>query len=166
MNQILISQLESLLDKDQTNIKLFREDKISEDNLVQIQKDNFIFIKQFIKENGFPFINVSSEKAYRAAFLVIQHSGETAYLQETIDLFNNKTDKEIIKSDLAYLIDRVRILNKQLQLYGTQYRIEHKNVTFFDLEDESNIEKRRKEMNMESFEDYKKKVKEMIVNKD
>jgi hypothetical protein len=151
-------KLEELFDTDQENIKLFRDGKISTDELIKRQNDGAETIKEVISEEGFPFIKNSSEKAYNAAFLMIQHSSDMELMMSTIDMFRDNEDS-IIKPHLAYLIDRVRVIEEKPQLYGTQYKNINGEIEFFEIEDLDNIEQRRKEMEMESFEDYKKKIK-------
>ncbi len=60
---------------------------------------------------------------------------------------------EVISKDLAMLEDRVRVGKNQLQLYGTQFRQmagEHKPQP---IEDEANVDERRKKMGLDSLEE-------------
>jgi hypothetical protein len=163
MNHRYTEQLELVFDKDQSAIKQFREGAISGTQLGEIQANHANSLRTLIHREGFPFINETSEKAYRAAFLVIQHSEDIEWMEEIIFLLQNKNEREIIRTDLAFLIDRLRILKKQPQLYGTQYRVhDDKTFTFFDIEDETGLEARREKMGLESFKSYKEKIEKVL----
>lgn len=154
-----IKELELTLDRDQEAIKDFKIGKINLDKIKLIQKENLKVLEDYINEFGFPFKNSSSEKAYTAGFLIVQHSGDIDLINKTIKLFKGKNNNEILKSDLAYLIDRSRILAGKSQLYGTQFKkLEDGSVTFLNIEDEENLDNRRKEMEMTSFAEYKKMI--------
>lgn len=61
------------------------------------------------------------------------------------------------------MIDKARVIQNLPQVYGTQYRVDaQKNVTFIEIEDPENLEKRRQEMGMETFKGYCAKVKDIF----
>ena len=56
---------------------------------------------------------------------------------------------------MVYLIDRSRVLQNLLQIYGTQYKIlEDGKIGLFPIENPEGVDERRKEMEMESLENY------------
>lgn len=59
-------------------------------------------------------------------------------------------------SSLALLIDRVRMRNDEKQLYGSQVRRNPNTGAFepFPIEDESNVDIRRKEVGLGPLADY------------
>ena len=62
--------------------------------------------------------------------------------------------------------DKVRVIQKLPQLYGTQYNISEDGVLkYLDIENPEEIEKRREEYGMESFEEYKKVVEKSFQSK-
>lgn len=158
MNTNAIKIFEDIFYFDQQAIKDFRAGKIRVEDLVEAQRENSEKIKDLIKEQGFPFINISSEKAYKAAFLSIQHSDDIKLIEQTAELFSGKTDAEIVRGDMAYLIDRARIFQNQPQVYGTQFKKIDGQIEFFEIEDIKNLDTRRKNLGMTSFEEYKKMI--------
>ncbi len=155
MNTSIILEFENIFDRDQEGIKSFREGKISSSDLSRMQNDQFNEVKSLIEVNGFPFINTSSQKAYKAAFLAIQHSGDVEHMREVLNLFMEKDDSQIVRGDIAFLADKIRVLEKKPQLYGTQFRKEDGGVFFFEIEDEKNIDVRRAQLGLSPFKEYK-----------
>lgn len=154
----MISQLELIFDKDQTNIKLFKKGEIDYRKLIKVNNDNLMFVKDFIKMYGFPYIDVTSKKAYDAVFLVVQHSSDVEYMKNIVAILEKKMAGQINKPHIAYLTDRIRVIEKRPQVYGTQYKIVDGKIVFFQIEDFQNINYRRNNLGMTNFEDYKRKI--------
>ena len=153
----LIEKIESVTDVDQTSIKLYKLGKISRLELEKISKKHCLLLKELISAHGFPFKDTTSEKAYLSAFLITQHSNDMELMENVVDIFSTAKGFQINKAHTAYLVDRIRLNKGLLQLYGTQF-IRQKNGTleFHTIEDEENVDKRRKEMGMSSLEEYRK----------
>ena len=104
---------------------------------------------------GFPYKNTFSPEAYTAAFLVVQHSSNASLIEKVIKIFSEANNSQINKPDMVYLIDRSRVLQNLLQIYGTQYKIlEDGKIGLFPIENPEGVDERRKEMEMESLENY------------
>lgn len=153
-----IKLIEDLYDVDQESIRLFRLAKLTSLDLEKINLKNTDTLKQIIANHGFPFKDIASEKAYTATFLIVQHSGNINFMKKTIELFSNANRSQINKKDLGYLIDRLRICKNMPQLYGTQYKKVDDKIEFIPIEDIAGLEKRRAEMEMGSWDDYKKLI--------
>ncbi len=158
--------LETIIETDQQAIKDFRAGKIKSTDLMEINRNNVATVKKIITEIGFPTINLTSQKAYKAAVLVVLHSGDIDFLNESIKNLQNIDSISIQKRDVAYMIDKVRVIQKLPQLYGTQYNISEDGVLkYLDIENPEELEKRREEYGMESFEEYKKVVEKSFQSK-
>ncbi len=155
--------LETIMETDQQAIKDFKAGKITASNLTEINRKNVDIVKKIIAEIGFPTINLTSQKAYKAAMLVVLHSGDIEFLNESIKNLQNADPVSIQKRDIAYMIDKARVIKKLPQLYGTQYNIDKDGVfKYIDIERPEDLEKRRAEYGMESFEEYKKIVEKSL----
>ncbi len=133
--------------------------------LARINKKNVEIVKHIISKIGFPTINLTSQKAYKAAVLVVLHSEDIELLNQTIELLQKIDPKFIEQRDIAFMIDKVRVIQRLPQLYGTQYRVASKSVVeFIEIEKLEHIEQRRADLGMESFDEYKKKVEQSIVD--
>lgn len=158
--------LEAIMETDQQAIKDFKAGKISTSDLIEINKKNVDTIKIIISEIGFPLITLTSQKAYKAAVLVVLHSEDFEFLNQSIKFLQNANPISIQRRDIAYMIDKIRLLQKLPQLYGTQYYIDKDGVIkYVDIEKPEELEKRRKEYDMESFEEYQNTVKQSLSNK-
>ncbi len=155
----LIKKIESLYDVDQRSIRLYKSGKLSGLALEKINLEQTGILKKIITKRGFPFKNVASEKAYVSAFLVVQHSDDLDFMENVKDIFLNSNDLQVDKSNLGYLTDRIKVLKGLPQIYGTQYKNANAGrISFFDIEDMKNVDKRRKKLGMETFAQYQKRV--------
>jgi hypothetical protein len=163
MDKEKIKEIESLLNKDQKAIRDFKDGNITIAEIEKIQKTNTSYILGIIEKFGFPFKNSASEKAYKSAFLVIQHSGDVNVMDRIISVFLKASKEEIDKKELAYLIDRSRILKKLPQVYGTQYKqLPNNQIDFFQIEKAEDVDIRRAEFGMETLGEYKKRAESFL----
>jgi hypothetical protein len=154
---------EDLAEIDQNSIRDFNEKKITGDQLVFSRQQNLDRLHELIDQCGFPYIDKTSHQAYKGAILTILHSGLIDLMTETLKIIENAPLGAVEKRDMAYLIDKIRILQKRPQVYGTQYLINLEGVvTFVEIEDIANINRRRELFGMETFEEYKKLVMENV----
>lgn len=94
----------------------------------------------------------TSFSANAALFLVIQHSDLTTQLKY-LPMMNDAVNKGKARpQDLAYLIDRVNMNQGRFQIYGSQIS----GSSFFPIEDELNVNSRRKAVGLGKIEDYAK----------
>jgi len=150
--------LELVYKNDQQAIRDFRAGKIDAVKLKSINLENIRILQEILKNSDFPTINRTSHLAYKAAILVTLHSGDLKLLNTVIDFIQKVPKPEVEKSDIAFLIDKSRILKNLPQLYGTQFKKRVDGVIeFIEIEDLNNIDKRRAELDMEPFESYRKK---------
>jgi hypothetical protein len=64
---------------------------------------------------------------------------------------------EIPAQQMAYLTDRVRVAEKQKQVYGTQFE----DLEPFPIEDEANVDKRRQQVGLPPLAEYRKSIEAM-----
>ena len=123
----------------------------------QVDIKNTDKLKRIILEMGWPTKSKFGEEAAHAAWMIAQHSDkETAFQRLCLEAMKNLSEDEIEKADLALLEDRVRIKEGKPQLYGTQFSVsEDGKFEPEPIEDENNLDKRRKEMGLEPFLEYK-----------
>lgn len=122
----------------------------------KLNEENLSRLEEIIAENGWPKISEVKGSAAQAAFLIVQHSSievQEKYLPIMKEAAENG---EANWSSLALLIDRVRIRNDKPQLYGSQVRRNSETGAFepFPIEDEPNVDKRRKEVGLGPLADY------------
>jgi nitrate reductase NapAB chaperone NapD len=161
MNKIInhTRTLEVIINTDQHAINDFKAGKITSLELAEINRKNVDLVKQIISEIGFPTINLTSRKAYKAAVLVVLHSEDIDLLNQSIESLQKIDWKLIEKRDIGFMIDKARVIQKRPQLYGTQYRINSDlAIEFIEIEKPELLEQRRAALGMESFDEYIKVV--------
>ncbi|WP_256012199.1 DUF6624 domain-containing protein [Desertivirga xinjiangensis] len=117
---------------------------------------NLLKVRPIIDSIGWPGPYEVGNKGGLAIFLVIQHSN--AEVQEKyLPLMRSAAMKgNAILANLALLEDRVAISNGRKQLYGSQVFVDPKTNSYFlaPIEDEKNLNLRRKEMDLQPIEEY------------
>lgn len=138
------------------------------EQLHQIDQSNTDRLKDIIKEHSWLTKQLVGVEGVGAAFLIIQHSPDTAFKEEMLPYLEQSylRNEGISGQQLALLTDRILIAQGKAQIYGTQADLSEGQVVFSPIEDEANVDKRRKKMNMPPLEFYRKLVEEMYGIKD
>jgi len=112
-------------------------------------------IERILQQYGYPGKHLVGEKQNVTTWLVIQHA-PLAVQEKYLPLIQKAADQgELGKSNLALLIDRIRIYRGQKQLYGSQVTLGADGKNSFDpIEDEVNVDKRRAEVGLSPLKDY------------
>jgi len=125
-----------------------------------IDEKNLLIVTSIIDSLGWLGKDKIGKDANLALFVVIQHANKLEIMEKYLPIMKEASKKgNVDKKQLAYLIDRVEMLNNRKQIYGTQYSVDQKGEIVFDnLLDSSNLNARRKSMNLESIENYIKEI--------
>ena len=117
---------------------------------------NLVWAEKILVEHGYPGKSMVGVSAAGAIWLVIQHA-PLEKQEQYLPLITEAADKgEILKSNWALLIDRIRMRQGKTQLYGSQVVRDEATGQWklHDIEDEANVNKLRAEAGMEPLEDY------------
>ena len=122
-----------------------------------IDSTNLIQIEQLIAQYGWPGKSFVGEEGNKTIFLVIQHS-DLATQEKYFPLLQNSVAKnESSAPDLALLQDRILMRQGKKQIYGSQIvRDSTGSWKFYPIEDEKNVNLRRKKIGMQPLEEYAK----------
>ena len=122
-----------------------------------IDYDNTDFMKRLVSEGGWPKISEVGKKAANIAWLLVQHADhDLTFQKECLKLIQKLDEGEVNKADVAYLVDRILVAEGKPQIYGTQFYNEANRLTPRKIKDKANLDKRRREVGLESFKSYKK----------
>lgn len=146
---------------DQDARRNYREDSSLLAKVLDIDKANLVQMKRITKDFGWPTASLVSKRASHMSWLLVQHADSDVKFQEyCLDLMKKSLkNNEVSKKDIAYLSDRIAVNKGKPQIYGTQfYKNKKKQLVPRPITDIKNLEKRRKEADLESFETYKKKI--------
>ena len=106
----------------------------------------------------FNFVFLVGEMAAGGAFLLLQHA-DLETQKKYLPLLREATAAGEAKSaDLPLLEDRVRMLDGEKQLYGSQLmRGEDGKPALWPIEDEEHVDERRAQVGLEPIADYLKR---------
>jgi hypothetical protein len=130
----------------------------------EIDHDNTERMKEIIKQFGWPGKSLVGTDGANAAWLLVQHADhDPSFQKQCLELLQAAMKKgEATCQQLAYLTDRVLTGENKKQVYGTQFRRVDGKLLPFPIEDEANVDKRRKEVGLESLADYLKSAQEFL----
>ncbi|MDP2651471.1 MAG: hypothetical protein Q8O98_02665 [bacterium] len=148
----------SLLEQDQSNIRQYKTNKISQDDFASSQERVVEQFKSYIKSKGFPFRDVFGQEVYKAAIVLSLHA-DVEFLKLILENIKEVGEGQIDVGDKAYFIDRLLVLEGKSQVYGTQYKKSSDgDIEFFPIEDNENVDKRRSELGLGPLSEYKVKA--------
>lgn len=110
-------------------------------------------IKRIITEYGFPTVGLIGRDALSAFWLLVQHQRYERKLQEEA-----LAKCDFLPNEKALLTDRILINNGEKQIYGTQFQRSGSMFEPFPIENEKEVNKRRKDMGLSTLEEYLKEV--------
>ena len=131
------------------------------DRMREVHERNAARLLAVVQEHGWPGRSSVGERAAQAAWLILQHAISRPLVQRN-GLSALKTAAaagEVPLAQVAMLEDRVRSNEGRRQLYGTQFDWdEHGQLSPLPIEDEGNVDKRRREVGLGPLaEDIKRK---------
>jgi len=125
----------------------------------KVDKENTKKLKKIIEKYGWLSISVVGKKVSHDAWLLVQHADHDIKFQEKcLELMNkifesNKND--VLKKDVAFLTDRIRVNKHRPQIFGTQFYINKQKILVpRPIKNEKDIDKRRKEYGLPFFKSY------------
>lgn len=126
--------------------------------VVEIDRKNTVRMKEIVKQHGWPGKSLVGKDGAHAAWLLVQHADRDREFQKRcLKLLTDAVKKdEAAGADLAYLTDRVRVGDKKKQVYGTQFRKVDGKWEPYPIEDEVNVDRRRKAVGLSSMAEYRK----------
>lgn len=126
-------------------------------------------IKQLLAQHGWFNVSKWGKQTDNQAWLLVQHADHDPAFQKSVLRMLSKLykSKETNPSNYAYLWDRVAssfndITKRKPQRYGTQGQcVGPGKWEPLPMEDEKNVDKRRKEVGLPTLEEYKKNFKDI-----
>ncbi len=149
----IIDKLQKMFDEDQA---MRNSDTWDE----SIDHRNTERLKSIIDEIGWPTISKVGEKSSNIAWCLAQHADhDLSFQKRCLELMKSVPEGDISKRNIAYLEDRIAVAEGRPQLYGTQFYTNAKGeLVPQPIYDFNNINKRRTDMGLETFEEYQKRM--------
>lgn len=161
LNKDLIAELETIREEDQQyrqqlNDADEEQRKTLWEKIEFYDSVNLIKIEKIIGQYGYPGKSLVGEGMSSVAWLVIQHSPlevQEKYLPLMEEAASNG---EMSKSNLALLVDRIRMRNGKNQIYGSQLSKDPEDgqMHLYPVEDIENLNQKRAEVNLGPIEEY------------
>jgi hypothetical protein len=136
------------------------EVKAALERMGTVDKENLAWLKGVVDKHGWPGKRMVGPDGALGAFLIAQHASDLDFMARCLDGL-----KEAYKAGdadgqwVALMTDRVLVLkDKKKQLYGTQLMPEDGKLVPQPIEDEANVDARRKELGLPPLADYLKMV--------
>ena len=111
-------------------------------------------MKEIVSQIGWPTISKVGKEASHASWLLVQHADRDVPFQIfCLKLMKVWSLKEVDSVDIAYLTDRIRVNQGLNQVYGTQYRKRGSLEWPCPIENESEVNSRRKIMGLDTLQE-------------
>ncbi|MGW0435747.1 DUF6624 domain-containing protein [Micromonospora sp. NPDC003197] len=131
---------------------------------VEVDHVNTARLKEIIDQIGWPTVSKVGAEASSAAWLVAQHAPDDLdFMKRCLLLMQQAGPGEVKLSNIALLDDRVRIIQDQPQVYGTQFCNTGNGWDPFPIEDPERVNERRAAMGLDTFEDDVARIREMYT---
>jgi hypothetical protein len=167
INEELRKELADRVEEDQAARRAVIGSKTRSAELVkkteEIDKRNTAWLKGIVDKHGWPGKTLVGEEGAHNAWLLVQHADrDRPFQKRCLELLKDEVRKgEAAGKDLAYLTDRVLVGEGKKQLYGTQFTTKDGELVPSPIEDEANVDKRRKEVGLDTLAEYTKTVREL-----
>lgn len=155
INKKLTEQLVSMMNIDQAIRKELN--KIAR-RMSTMDRKHTGTMKKIIEKYGWPGTSLVGKNGAKASWLLIQHATHDLEFQKNCLKLLEKAAKqgEVENKDVAYLTDRILVLEHKKQIYGTQFMGGAYNP--YPIQDPANLDSRRKRMGLEPFKDNQEKI--------
>ena len=135
--------------------------------LQEIDARNTAWMKEVVDKHGWPGKSLVGKDGAMKAWLLVQHADQDrAFQKRCLPLLAGAVKKgEAGPEHLAYLTDRVKVADKEKQVYGTQFHEVGGKMEPYPIEDEADVDKRRKEVGLPPLAEYRKRIEELYKPK-
>lgn len=126
-----------------------------------VDQANEEHLKEIVSRHGWPTIPLVGEQASNAAWLLVQHSPDLGFMESCLNLMKKLNQGQVKPANMAYLEDRVLMLNGKPQIYGTQFEGTGEGMHAYTLEDPEHVDERRAGVGLGSFAENEVRLKEL-----
>lgn len=124
------------------------------DEMRAIDRDNTERVKEIVLAHGWPGPELVGADGTFAVWLFVQHSTPEFQKEMLPRVEKAYRDQKLPGSSYALLLDRVRVHEGKPQVYGSQGRWENGVLGLQPIEDEANVDQRRKEVGLGPLAEY------------
>lgn len=147
LNQSLADKLLDLAETDRTMRMKVINGEAEWDSSVDDASQTSLM--EVVDASGWPTISQVGSRASQAAWQLVQHAPDLSFMERCLELMEALPQGEINPANIAYLKDRVLMMNGKPQIYGTQYK--GKDLQLYPIEDPEHVEERRAHMGLNTL---------------
>ena len=129
----------------------------------EVHESNARRLEELIVRHGWPGHALAGEEGAKAAWMIVQHTiGQPEFQRRCLRLLQDAAiENEVPPWQPAYLLDRIRIFEGKLQVYGTQFDPdEHGVMSPCPVEDAMGLNSRRASIGLDSIEERTEMMRE------
>lgn len=124
-----------------------------------VDQKNTARLKAIVAAIGWPTISKVGKEASRSAWLLIQHAtADPAFMKQCLALMKAATEGDVALANIAYLEDRLLIMEGKPQIYGTQFRTINGITEPFPIEDRKRVDERRAQVGLETYAENEARI--------
>jgi hypothetical protein len=140
---------EGLADAINSNDAVFLE-KLIEGDAARTKR-----LKEVVSAYGWPTLALIGRDGVEAAWLILQHSADSAWQEEMLPRLQASSETgDIPRADVALLTDRVLVHAGRPQRYGSSFTVVNGRLVAEAIEDEINVDSRRAAVGLPSMAEY------------
>lgn len=129
-----------------------------QERMMDVDADNVKFLKELLAEVGWIDEDRFGKEASKAAWLIVQHSGDLALMKAILPWLEKEVEATGDNGvSYALLYDRSQIWLGEKQRFGSQIFLGPEGMFVAPLEDPEHVDERRAKLGMEPLADYKKR---------
>jgi hypothetical protein len=123
----------------------------------EIDRCNTARMKQIVDRYGWPGVGLVGKDGQQAAWLLVQHADlDLAFQKRCLLLITEAVNGGQAPAEhMAYLTDRVRVAEKQKQVYGTQFHRVSGRMEPYPIEDDAGVDSRRRSVGLPTLAEYR-----------
>jgi ribosomal protein S18 acetylase RimI-like enzyme len=111
-------------------------------------------MKEIVAQVGWPTVSKVGKDSSENAWLLVQHADrDVAFQEQCLALMKQEKPEEVNPRNIAMLEDRIRVNKNQRQIYGTQHNEVDGKYVPRPIDDEANVNERRKQMGLGTLEE-------------
>ena len=132
------------------------------EELSSLDRKNTDRVKKIIDKYGWPGKSLGGKRGADGTWVLVQHATHDVNFQKNcLELIKKAVEiNQAERRHIAFLTDRILILQNKKQIFGTQFRRNKDNqLESFPIKDAKKIDLIRKKMGLESLSRYRKKMK-------
>jgi hypothetical protein len=126
-----------------------------------VDEANQARLMQIVDESGWPTIPAVGAKASHAAWLLVQHAPDLKFMEYCLKLMEVLPVTDINPANIAYLKDRVLMMNGEPQIYGTQFQGSGRDMHVWPINDAERVDERRAAVGLGTFAENEARLRQL-----